>query len=129
MSRWPVTVALLVVATFVAAAGEHTKDAPDAIKKALAAKKAIFLDVREPAEWDKGHLKDARLAPLSKLKDKDALESLTRTLPKDQIIYCHCAAGVRCLKAAAILKEQGYDVRPLKEGYKDLLKLGFPKAE
>ena len=33
------------------------------------------------------------------------------------------------LTAADLLKKQGYDVRPLKDGYKDLLKAGFPKAE
>ena len=30
--------------------------------------------------------------------------------------------------AAAILKEKGYDARPLKDGYRQLLKAGFPEA-
>ncbi len=38
-------------------------------------------------------------------------------------------SGVRCLKAADELKKLGYDVRPLKEGYKDLLKAGFAPAD
>ena len=50
-------------------------------------------------------------------------------LPKDKPIYCHCAAGVRVLPAADILQKHGYDARPLKPGYKDLLRAGFPKAE
>jgi rhodanese-related sulfurtransferase len=49
--------------------------------------------------------------------------------PKDKIIYCHCRSGRRCLTAADILKKQGYDVRPLKAGYEDLLKAGFPQAK
>ena len=50
-------------------------------------------------------------------------------LPKDQIIYLHCASGKRCVTAAAVLQKLGYDARPLKEGFKDLVKAGFPKAD
>ena len=35
----------------------------------------------------------------------------------------------RCLKAAELLKGKGYDTRPLKAGYDDLVKAGFPTAE
>ena len=49
--------------------------------------------------------------------------------PKDKPIYLHCASGVRCLQAAEILKKQGYDARPLKDGYKDLVDKGFVKAK
>ena len=39
-----------------------------------------------------------------------------------------CAAGGRSLDAADLLKKLVYDVRPLKPGYKDLLKAGFEAA-
>jgi rhodanese-related sulfurtransferase len=48
-------------------------------------------------------------------------------LPKEKVIYCHCRSGGRCLTAAEILKKLGYDVRPLKPGYRDLVEAGFPR--
>ncbi len=112
-----------------ASAQEHTKDSLDTVKKALAAKKAILIDVREKSEWDEGHLKGAKWLPLSNLEGDQLPKDLAKILSKDKVAYLHCAAGKRCLKAAAILREQGYDVRPLKDGYKSLLKNGFPKSE
>jgi rhodanese-related sulfurtransferase len=112
-----------------AAAQEHTKDTTDQVKKALADKSAVLIDVREQKEWDAGHLKGAGLLPLSKLKTGVPADELAKALPKGKVVYLHCKAGGRCLTAAEILKKEGYDVRPLKEGYADLLKAGFPKAE
>ncbi len=110
-------------------AAEHTKDSLETVKERLKDKSAILVDVREQKEWDDGHLQDARLVPLSKLKVDAEAEKLTKDLSKKKIVYCHCGAGVRACSAADILKKQGYDVRPLKPGYKDLVKAGFPKAE
>ena len=110
-------------------AAEHTKDSLDTVKAKLKDKSAVLLDVRELKEYDAGHIEDARCIPLSKLKKDADPEEISKDLPKDKIVYCHCGAGVRCLPAADILKDLGYDVRPLKSGYKDLVKAGFPKAE
>lgn len=112
-----------------ARAADHTKDTPEEIKKALADGKAVLLDVREKDEWDDGHLKDAKFLPLSSLKSGAKAEDVAKVAPKDKIIYCHCGSGIRSLKAADELKKLGYDVRPLKPGYKDLLKAGFEQAE
>jgi phage shock protein E len=112
----------------IAQAAEHTKDAIDNVKKAVADDKAVLLDVRETSEWDDGHLKDARLLPLSALKSGAKAEDVAKVIPKDKIVYCHCASGIRCLKAADELKKLGYDVRPLKPGYEALLKAGFAAA-
>jgi phage shock protein E len=91
----------------------------------------VLLDVRELVEWDAGHLRDAKSLPLSKIniKDKDKIADFTKTLPKDQVIYLHCASGKRCLTAATVLQKLGYDARAVKEGYKELLKAGFAPAE
>ena len=109
-------------------AADHTKDTPADVKKAVADGKAVLLDVREKSEWDGGHLKDAKHLPLSALKGDVKAEDVVKVAPKDKIIYCHCSAGVRCLKAADALTKLGYDVRPLKPGYTDLLKAGFAPA-
>jgi phage shock protein E len=118
----------LVGLASLAMAAEHTKDSLDTVKQAVADGKAILLDVRETSEWNSGHLKDARLLPLSVLKTGAKAEDVARVGAKGKIVYCHCGSGVRCLKAADELKKLGCDVRPLKAGYVDLLRAGFAPA-
>ena len=122
------TAAILLTASLSWAA-EHTKDSFEVIKKNLAEKKAVLVDVREPREWDRGHLKDARLFPISKLNlvrtNEAAKKKLAEELPKDQIIYCHCARGARALLAGDFLAKLGYDVRPLAAGFDELRRAGF----
>jgi rhodanese-related sulfurtransferase len=120
--------AVLLLLANRGAADEHTKDTLDMVKDGLKSKKAILVDVREVKEWESGHLKDAVLVPLSKLNGTEG-DAAIKELPKDKVIYLHCARGSRCLKAARILKDQGYDARPLAAGYEVLLKEGFPKAD
>jgi rhodanese-related sulfurtransferase len=120
---------VLAVCPALLRSADHTTDTPEEVKKALAAGKAVLLDVREQEEWDEGHLKDAKLLPLSTLKGGAKAEDVAKVAPKDKIVYVHCASGRRVLKAADELKTLGYDVRPLKLGYKDLLKAGFEPAE
>jgi phage shock protein E len=103
---------------------EFTKDRFDAIQAALKEKKAVLLDVRERSEWEEDHLDSARHFALSALKDASA-EDVEKTLPKKRIVYVHCRAGGRALRAAGLLKKLGYDARPLKAGYEDLKKAGF----
>ncbi|MCE2726287.1 MAG: DUF2892 domain-containing protein [Planctomycetaceae bacterium] len=110
------------------ALAEHTKDSLDTVKRAVAEQKAIIVDVREPEEWQAGHVQGARLLPLSTLEKGVNPQELARVLPKDKIIYCHCLMGGRCVDAAAILAPLGYDVRPLKPGYPQLVRAGFPAA-
>ena len=129
-----VSLALLSFALVrVASAAEPTKDTLDTVKDNLAQKKALLVDVRETEEWKAGHLSQALNVPLSMIKDgaemKDFGAVLAQQMPKDKVIYLHCKAGARCLAAADLLKKYGYDVRPLKAGFDDLVKAGFPKAK
>lgn len=110
-------------------AGEHTKDSLETVKKNMSAKKAILVDVREKAEWDAGHLRDAKLLPLSEIPENVTSQHLEKHFPKGTILYLYCAAGGRCLQAADLMMKSGYDVRPLRDGYQSLLKNGFPRSE
>lgn len=127
--RLPLLLGVLCLVAWSAAAAEHTKDSLDTVKKNLSAKKAVLIDVREKREWDDGHLKDATHAPLSELKTADGAKRLVVRLPKDKIIYTHCAVGARALSAAKILGARGMNVRPLKAGYDELIEAGFKKAK
>jgi rhodanese-related sulfurtransferase len=102
-----------------------TEDSLETVKNNLELKKAILVDVREQEEWDEGRLDGARFVPLSQIRE--GLEP--DALPKDKIVYLHCRSGGRSLIAQELLKKEGYDVRSLKQGYEDLLKAGFKKAE
>ena len=120
---------LILGAMASTALADHTKDSLDTVKRAVAEKKAILVDVREPEEWEQGHVAGAKLVPLSALEKGVNPQDLARVLPKDKVIYCHCLAGGRCMDAAEILKPMGYDVRALKPGYPQLEKAGFPTAK
>jgi phage shock protein E len=62
------------------------------------------VDVREPYEWESGHLPGARLIPRGTLEDRSAEE-----LPdRDRRIVVHCNAGNRGALAAKTLMEMGY---------------------
>ena len=62
------------------------------------------VDVREPAEWEEGHIPGARLIPRGILEYRAAEE-----LPdRDRRIVVHCNAGGRGALAAKTLKEMGY---------------------
>lgn len=122
---------LLGVLGFVSSADavEHTKDSLDTVKKNLAEKKAVLIDVREKEEWDDGHLKDAIHLPLSAIEKGTTAQELAKVAGKDAIIYLHCAAGSRCLQAAKRLESTNRDLRSLKPGYSALVKAGFPKVK
>jgi phage shock protein E len=107
----------------------HTKDSLDTVKANVKEGKAVIVDVREQDEWDAGHLKEAILIPRSKLQDGAEAAELVKKLDKSKIVYTHCRAGGRALACGEMLKKQGFDVRPLKAGYADLIGAGFEKAD
>ncbi len=72
-----------------------------------------ILDVREPWEYEKGHIEGSRLIPLGELPTR--LEELERDRP----VLCVCAGGVRSEKAAKILTGEGFGrVTNMLEGMK-----------
>ena len=109
-------------------AAELTNDPLPTVQKNLATHKAVLVDVREPAEWKEGHVEGAISLPLSSLKKGADTSALEYQFPKDTIVYTHCVMGVRAVAAAKILEKLGYNVRPLKAGYEELVKAGFQKA-
>lgn len=111
----------------------HTADTVAEVKAAVKNGKALIIDVRELNEWDEGHLTDAYLLPMSKLntitEDEKAMDEAKKILGKDKIIYTHCRRGGRALRAGELLKTMGYDVRPLKLGFEELVEQGLEPAK
>lgn len=110
-------------------AAEFTKEPLTTVKQQVESQQAVLVDVREPAEWAAGHLRDAQLLALSQIRKELNVDELRKKLPKDKPIYLHCKSGARCLLAGEILEKAGFDVRPLRQGYEELLKAGFSKAD
>ncbi|HZZ73655.1 MAG TPA: rhodanese-like domain-containing protein [Pirellulales bacterium] len=126
-------VSLVLLAARPIFAAEPTQDTLDQVKANLVDKKAVLVDVRETDEWKAGHLTEAINVPLSMLKSgaeaPEFAAVLAQQMPKNRIVYLHCKSGVRCRAAADLLKKYGYDARPLKAGYDDLVRAGFPKTK
>jgi len=62
----------------------------------------FLLDVREPSEFEGGHIKGAKLIPLGTLPDHVA------EIPKDKPVVVICRSGNRSARAASFLIEHGY---------------------
>jgi phage shock protein E len=126
---WTLTLTCIAVLSACSQAADHTKDSLKTVKESISQEKAVLVDVREKSEWEAGHVKDAVFLPLSELRNGITKQSLAKKLPADKIVYTHCAVGVRSRTAADILLKNGYDVRALKPGYKDLIAAGFENAD
>lgn len=75
--------------------------------------RAVYLDVREPNEWNLGHLPHAIHLPRGNLETK--VEAI---LERDQKIVIYCARGNRSALAALTMKQMGYeDVASMSRGF------------
>ncbi|MFP4476149.1 MAG: rhodanese-like domain-containing protein [Desulfatibacillaceae bacterium] len=71
-----------------------------------------LVDVRQPGEYERGHIPGAMLVPLTELKDR------LGELPMDRPLLLYCETGVRSSTAAGILGGRGWsDVINLLGGY------------
>jgi adenylyltransferase/sulfurtransferase len=71
----------------------------------------VLLDVREPHEWNAGHLPDALHIPLQQLPSR------LGDLPREQEIVVYCRMGGRSANAQQFLKANGFEnVRNLAGG-------------
>lgn len=74
----------------------------------------VVLDVRKPAEFADGHVKDALNIPLENLADPLNMSAIE----EEQNVYIHCAGGYRSVIAASLLKRQGiHNIRNVVGGW------------
>lgn len=81
---------------------------------------ALLLDVREPDEWEAGHVPDAHHLPLGQLGERYT------ELPPDRSIVAVCRSGGRSGQATAALRGAGYDVVNLGGGMQAWQQAGLP---
>jgi len=87
--------------------------------------KAVLLDVREDAEWQKGHATQAR--HLGKGVLERDIEKLFPDTNTEIIMYC--GGGFRSALTAEVAQRMGYkNVTSLIGGYKGLVQAGWPMA-
>ncbi len=88
--------------------------------------KTVILDVREPAEFAAGHVRDAKNIPLKELpKRVGELEKF-----KSKAVIVVCAAGMQSSKAAAQLRTAGFnEVYGLNGGLAAWQAQGLPTAK
>ena len=85
----------------------------------LANRSVLVVDVRQPAEWRRGHIRGSINLPLTQLGSR-----LYR-LPNDKTIVTVCASGHRSAVAARTLQQAGYRVENLKGGMRSWARAGL----
>lgn len=84
---------------------------------------ALIVDVREPWEWDEGHIPTAIHIPLGELPDR------AQEIPGDDRVVFVCHLGVRSLYAVDVLEAMGRPgARSLAGGMNAWHAYGFPVA-
>ncbi len=76
-------------------------------------RKAQLIDVREPNEFDAGHILGARNIPMSQIRMR------MKEIRSDMPVYLYCQSGMRSGRAAQFLYRKGYkDLTQLQGGFK-----------
>jgi rhodanese-related sulfurtransferase len=90
----------------------------ETIKRGLADGSIVLVDVREPHEFDAGHIPGSVSLPLSVFDPG--------LLPEGRVVFT-CAAGIRSARAAEFAQAFGRDIREhYRGGFKDWIAAGEP---
>lgn len=82
---------------------------------------AFILDVRQPEEWQEGHIPGATLIPLGELPGR------LDEVPKDKPVVVYCRSGNRSQEGRDILQQAGYgQVTSMAGGIRAWLAAGMP---
>jgi NADPH-dependent 2,4-dienoyl-CoA reductase/sulfur reductase-like enzyme/rhodanese-related sulfurtransferase len=75
--------------------------------------KTFLLDVREPSEYEKGHIPNAMNIPLGQIRSR------LSEIPRDKEIIVNCQVGLRSYIGVRMLMQNGFEnVKNLSGGYK-----------
>jgi rhodanese-related sulfurtransferase len=91
---------------------------PTQLHKALASQNPPFLlDVREPDEYQEGHLPNSINLPVTAV----IAGVMDHTLPKNKLIVTICSHGNRSARMQKLLAERGFNATSLTGGVQDYL--------
>jgi rhodanese-related sulfurtransferase len=76
------------------------------------------IDVRQPDEYDAGHVPGARLIPLAEVGMR------AHEVPTEGAVYVICLSGSRSARATEFLRRQGVDARSVAGGTKAWIESG-----
>ncbi|WP_324780827.1 rhodanese-like domain-containing protein [Thiobacillus sedimenti] len=121
---------------FVRAAKACTREiSPQVLQDKLTAKEdLLLLDVREPGEFQGGHIKGAHLVPRG-LIEAAADPAYPKHLPelaaaRDRQVVVYCATSGRSAMAAAVLQMMGFkNVLNMEGGYTRWVADGLPQEQ
>jgi rhodanese-related sulfurtransferase len=84
------------------------------VAEAQAMAKPVYLDVREPNEWNLGRIPGALFIPRGQLET-----NVERQIPRDANVVIYCASGNRSALAADTMRYMGYEhVSSLRGGFR-----------
>jgi rhodanese-related sulfurtransferase len=91
-----------------------TRIAEVGVAEATAAPDVVFLDVREPNEWNLGRIPGAKFIPRGTLET-----TVEKQIPRDANVVVYCASGNRSALAADTMRVMGYEhVSSLRGGFR-----------
>lgn len=106
MTRFPkLMIAFLLLSSAAFSQTDTSLLQPGQFEKAISANNSQLVDVRTPAEYKNGHIKNSFLADWKK---RDEFESQIKKLDPQKPVYLYCAAGVRSHAAALFLRGKGF---------------------
>jgi rhodanese-related sulfurtransferase len=71
---------------------------------------AYLLDVREPDEWQAGHIPDAVHIPMGQLSERAS------EIPRDSDVYVVCRSGARSAQVTVALNNAGWQAKNIDGG-------------
>ena len=104
-------------ADLVAAAKARIREVPpqEVAEMLRAPERPVVIDLREPNEWNLGHLPGALHIPRGRLESQ-----IEARVKRDQPVVVYCQGGSRSALAADTLREMGYEhVVSMAGGFRD----------
>ena len=94
-------------------------------KTEIDGKNVQLVDVRTPNEFENGHLENATNI---NIRDKNFMEQMSK-YKKNEPVYVYCRSGGRSMKAAKVLKANGYNVVNMNGGFTDWSSKGYKSVK
>jgi rhodanese-related sulfurtransferase len=101
-------------------AGEQVDVSPEWVREHHEAGDIQLVDVREPYEWEAGHLAGARHIPLERVAAEAS------TIDQGTPVVFYCAVGARSTMAASAFRRAGYEAHSMDGGIAAWQEQGLP---